>query len=47
MRFPDDVNNSGTYAISASVKAPKEAERFITFILSPEGKRILTKYGFN
>jgi molybdenum ABC transporter molybdate-binding protein len=47
MRFPDDVNNSGTYAISASVKASKEAERFIAFILSPEGKRILTQYGFN
>ena len=47
LRFPDDVNNSGTYAVSTSVKAAPEAERFIAFILSPEGKRILTKYGFN
>ena len=47
LRFPDDVNNSGTYAVSTSVKAAPEAEHFIAFILSPEGKRILTKYGFN
>jgi molybdate transport system substrate-binding protein len=47
LRFPDDVNNSGTYAVSASVKAPTEAEHFIAFILSPEGKCILTQYGFN
>ena len=47
LRFPDDVNNSGTYAVSASVNAPPEAERFIAFILSPEGKRVLVKYGFN
>lgn len=47
LRFPDDVNNSGTYAVCASVNAPPEAERFIAFILSPEGKRVLVKYGFN
>jgi len=47
LRFPNDVNNSGTYAISASVNATPEAERFIAFVLSPEGKRILTQYGFN
>ncbi|MEP7181293.1 MAG: extracellular solute-binding protein [Betaproteobacteria bacterium] len=50
-RFTPDLNNRGTYGIGVAVTldaaAAAEGERFVALVLSPEGQRILGKYGFD
>lgn len=46
MRFPDSVNNSGTYSIGAAKGAGSEADRFIEFVSAARGQSILARYGF-
>jgi len=46
LHIPDDLNVRSAYGISARPGSP-EGERFVRFVLSPEGKGILEKNGFN
>lgn len=47
--IPDDVNVVADYPISALVNAPNPdaASAFVAFVLSDEGRAILTSYGFS
>ena len=46
-RFPDTINNRGTYGIGAAKSAGKEADEFIGFVLGKTGQGILKQHGFN
>jgi molybdate transport system substrate-binding protein len=47
LRFPDAINNRGTYGIGAAKSSGKEADEFISFVLGKTGQDILKKHGFN
>lgn len=47
MRFPESVNNRGTYGIGAAKSSGKEADEFVSFVLSKTGQAILKQHGFN
>jgi molybdate transport system substrate-binding protein len=47
LRFPDAINNRGTYGIGAAKSAGKEADDFVSFVLGKAGQAILKQHGFN
>jgi molybdate transport system substrate-binding protein len=47
MRFPDTINNRGTYGIGAAKSSGKEADEFVSFVLGKTGQAILKQHGFN
>ena len=46
--IPDDLNTVASYPIAPIAERPNSelAQRFIDYVLSPEGQQILMKYGF-
>jgi len=47
VEFPDGVPTTATYPIAATAAGNQDlANPFIAFVLSPDGKAILTEYGF-
>jgi len=46
--IPDDLNTLASYPITpvASSQDPDLAQRFVEYVLSPDGQQILTEYGF-
>jgi molybdate transport system substrate-binding protein len=47
MRFPEAINNRGTYGIGAAKSSGKEADEFVSFVLGKTGQAILKQHGFN
>jgi ABC-type molybdate transport system substrate-binding protein len=45
-RIPDELNVRSAYAIGAS-PGSEAGQRFVRFVLSADGQRILKKHGFN
>ena len=46
VRIPEELSVGADYGLLIRHNAPVEAWRFGMFILSPEGQKILRKYGF-
>lgn len=48
LEIPDEINSLALYYITpvSESSQPALAERFISFVLSPEGQQILSQYGF-
>lgn len=46
LRIPDEFNVRSAYGISVRAGSA-EGERFARFVMGPEGRKILEKYGFN
>jgi molybdate transport system substrate-binding protein len=48
LAIPDELNTVAAYPIApiADSPAPELAERFVAFVLAPEGQRVLAEYGF-
>lgn len=46
--IPDTLNTIATYPIAATkgAKSPELAQKFVDFVLGPEGQQVLVKYGF-
>jgi molybdate transport system substrate-binding protein len=47
MRFPENINNRGSYGMGASKSSGKEADEFVSFVLGKTGQAILKQHGFN
>lgn len=48
LEIPDDLNTIASYPIAATKNAANAelAQKFVEYVLSPEGQQILVKYGF-
>ena len=48
LAIPDNLNTIATYPIAAtkSAKNANLAQKFVDYVLGPEGQQVLTKYGF-
>jgi molybdate transport system substrate-binding protein len=48
LEIPDDLNTIATYPIAATANAknPELAQKFVEYVLGPEGQQVLVKYGF-
>src|SRR5262249_12502888 len=47
VHLPDQLSVAADYGLTVMADAPPPAYRFALFILSAEGQRILSKYGFS
>lgn len=48
LEIPDNLNTIATYPIAPTknAKNPELAQKFVAYVLSPDGQQILAKYGF-
>jgi molybdate transport system substrate-binding protein len=44
--IPEEENVVATYPLATLVDAPREAADFVDLVMSGEGQRVLTEYGF-